>query len=91
MFKAVGAREFLTSVGRKYQGVYHKRGARSRRWCGWRGRRRQVEGGLEQRHGWPSRDSEVGSMSGGAFELVEAGEKKGGGLHTLPWEILKKL
>ena len=51
----VGAKGFLTALGRIDVGVCYTRGARSRRWCGWWGRRGRWGGGgdeLEQRHGW---------------------------------------
>ena len=34
-----GGEGILTAMGRIYVGVCYTRGARSRRWCGWRGRR----------------------------------------------------
>ena len=51
-------REFPTALGRIDVGTCYTRGARSRRWCGWWGRRGRLRGGegegneLELRHGW---------------------------------------
>ena len=40
-----GRKGFLTSLGRIDVGVCYTRGARSRRWCGWWGRRGRFFGG----------------------------------------------
>ena len=42
----VGAKGFLTALGRIDVGVRYTRGARSRRWYGWWGRRGLLGGGM---------------------------------------------